>query len=75
LEDIYNQIVSFIKFDLDWKVKMLIIGIFTIIGLLNFKTVVKIHANPDKIKLKILPILLTIIFIFLAVFVATVSVA
>jgi len=72
LEDIYNQIVSFINIELDPLVRMLIVGIFAILGLLNFKNVVKIYVNPEKIKFKIMPILLTIIFIFLAVFVASV---
>ena len=72
MEDIYNQIVSFINIELDPLVRMLIVGIFAILGLLNFKNVVKIYVNPEKIKFKIMPILLTIIFIFLAVFVASV---
>ncbi|MDD4816008.1 MAG: hypothetical protein PHQ62_02610 [Clostridia bacterium] len=72
MEDIYNQIVSFITLELDPLVRILIVGIFLILGLLNFKNVVKIHVNSDKIKFKIMPILLTIVFIFLAVFVASV---
>jgi len=75
LEDIYNQIVTFIT-ELDITVKILIVGIFTILGLLNFKNVISIYQtdvkSSSKIKLKLMPILLTVLFIFLAVFVASV---
>lgn len=71
MEDIINQIKNFIIFELDPTVRILIVGIFLIFGLLTFRQVIKDYVNAKSYSsLKIASIIFTVLFIFIAVFVA-----
>ncbi|MBR4406946.1 MAG: hypothetical protein IKT27_01390 [Clostridia bacterium] len=67
-----NTIENFIL-SLDPIVRAMITGLLVIIGILCFVKVIKAYVNAKSYSnLKILPVIFTIIFIFLAVWVASI---
>jgi len=71
--NLVNEIKDFLIFGISPTIRILIVGIFLIIGLLLFKKIVKIIDNAKIRKLKKFGlILLCVLFIYFAVFVATV---
>lgn len=70
--NLINEIKDFLNFGISPTIKILIVGIFLIIGLLLLRKIVKIIDNAKIRKLKKFGlILLCVLFIYLAVFVAT----
>ena len=73
MEEIYNQIRTFIVFQLDPIVRILLVGLFAIFGIFCLIKVVKAYVNAKSYSnLKILPIIFTIIFLGIAIFIAVV---
>lgn len=73
MEDIYNQIRTFIVFQLDPIVRILIVGLLAIGGIFCIINVVKTYVNAKEYKkLKIGSIILAIILFGLATFIAVV---
>lgn len=73
MENIFNQIRNFIVFEIDPIVRIMLVGLFAIFGIFCFVNVVKAYVNAKSYSnLKILPIIFTIIFLGIAVFIAVV---
>lgn len=71
MDSIITSIVDFIL-GLDTTVRILLVGLFAMFGFMCFAKVVKQHINAAKFKFRIAPIIFTVIFIGIAVFIATV---
>ena len=73
MENIYNQIRTFIVFELDPIVRILLIGLFAMLGIFCIINVVKAYVNAKSYNnLKIVPIIFAIIFLGIAIFIAVV---
>lgn len=73
MENIYNQIRTFIVFELDPIVRILLVGLFAIFGIFCIVNVVKAYVNAKSYNnLKIIPIIFAIIFLGIATFIAVV---
>lgn len=73
MENIYNQIRTFIVFELDPIVRILLVGLFAIFGIFCIINVVKAYVNAKSYNnLKIVPIIFAIIFLGIAIFIAVV---
>lgn len=67
-----NTIENFIL-SLDPIVRVMIVGLLVIFGLFCFRDVIKIYVNAKSYSgLKIMPIIFTVLFIFLAVWISTI---
>ncbi len=73
MQEFINNIANFLKFEVSLTVRILIVGILTILGLLAMKNAIK-FLGDSKVKFfkKFFTILLCVVLILLAVFVATV---
>lgn len=72
IANLINDIKDFLNFGISPTVKIMIVGILLIISLLFMRKIVKIIDNDKVRKLKkFWLILLCVLFIYLAVFVAT----
>ncbi|MFQ6749253.1 MAG: hypothetical protein ACLRFR_00225 [Clostridia bacterium] len=73
MENIYNQIRTFIVFELDPIVRILLVGLFAIFGIFCIINVVKAYVNAKSYSSpKIAPIIFAIIFLGIATFIAVV---
>lgn len=72
MAEFYNNVVAFFR-DMSTIYKIILVGVLVMLALVCFRIVIKLHANAKKFKLKIVPIIFTVLFLALAVFICSVG--
>ena len=71
MAEFYRNIVAWIH-SLQSFDRIVLVACLAMLSLSCIKVVIKLHVNAKKFKVKIVPIILSVIFLFLTVFIASV---
>lgn len=69
MQEFFRDIIAFFH-DMRALDKWIIVASLFMIALTCLRIVIKLHVNAKKFKVKIVPIILFVIFLFLAIFIA-----